>query len=273
MNVDLLGLGIYGTEEMETIIDIDAFSSQISILDYKSVIISVDGIEYEYMQYPGTFDGLPCLNNDDKSAKFLRDMQRRKDEICELLKQGNNVFVILPREQYIFVRTGEKQYSGTGRNRTATNIVNKFNKLSFLPIEIECTNAMGRKISYIETTGFDILKNEIIRDLQYNSYISKGDGKSFLQITNTTKSVGMVFEYEKGNIVLLPDFAAEELYDNEQEWDEGINRSIKAIKQLDVDLKKSVDNYNLPEWTKDFLMPNEGEEIKKLYDLEEKLSI
>ena len=107
----ILGLGIYETDALEDIIDIDYFSGQTSLLDYTSAIISVEYIAQEYMKLPGKFQGLTCLDDDDRSARLVSDMVRRKDEVVELLKQGNNIFVFLPSEQYLYVRTGKKEYS------------------------------------------------------------------------------------------------------------------------------------------------------------------
>lgn len=260
----MLGLGIYAGEDTEDIIDIENFSSQTSILDYTSVIISVEGIIYDYVQKPSKFQGLDCLNDDDQSAKLVRDMERRKNEIIELLKQGNNVFVVLPSEQNIYIRTGKKEYSGTGRNRATTNIVDVFDVLSFLPIEIECIKAAGRKITYVGNGSFDIIKENIMGDFQYRSYISKGEGIPLLQITNTAKNVGMVIKYEKGRIIFLPEFADEELYEDDSKWDESLIRCINTLIQLDTELKQNIGGFELPEWTNSYLLPKEGEALEKL---------
>lgn len=72
-------------------------------------------------------------------------MSRRKNEIIELLKQGSNIFVFLPSEQYLYIRIGKKEYSETGRNRAVTNIVDIFDLLSFLPVDIKTVKATGQK--------------------------------------------------------------------------------------------------------------------------------
>lgn len=264
--VPMLGLGVYNTEDTEDIIEIEDFGSQRTMLDYSSALISVQGIEYDYVNNPGTFKGLKCISDDNQSAKLVRDMKRRKNEVVELLNQGNNIFVILPSEQNIYIRTGEKEYSGTGRNMKTTNIVGSYDLLSFLPVEIKCTNATGCKITYVGNGCFDIIKENILDNLEYKSYISKVEGTSILQIANTSKSVGLVIEYGKGKIILLPDIAGEELYKNEVEWDEGISKYLRTIVQLDADLKCGSNEYELPEWTKFYLIPQEKEELDKLDD-------
>ena len=50
----------------------------------------------------------------------------------ELLKQGRNVFVLMGNNDNCYIYTGEKQYSGTGRNARQTNIVREFNAYSLL---------------------------------------------------------------------------------------------------------------------------------------------
>lgn len=260
----IIGLGIYGIDDVEDLMNIESFSSQTSLLDYNSAIISVDGIVYEYMDTPIKFQGLDCLNDDNESARLMNDMSRRKNEIIELLKQGNNIFVILPSEQYLYIRTGEKKYSGTGRNRAITNIVDSFDLLSFLPVDIEIVKATGQNIKYVGDERFNIIKENILHDLRYHSYLSKGEGKPLLQIANTTKSVGMLIEYLNGKIILLPEFADEDLYDSDSEWELALRKCINALIILDTKLKEGIGEFKLPEWTKNFLIPMEKEELKKL---------
>lgn len=261
---NIIGLGIYGTDDVEDVVDIESFSSQISLLDYSCAIISVDNIVYEYVNVPEKFRGLDCINDDNESARLVSDMGRRKNEIIELLKQGNNIFVILPSEQYLFIRTGKKEYSGTGRNRAVTNIVDIFDLLSFLPVDIKTVKATGQNIRYVGDERFNTIKEDILHDLRYYSYLSKGEGKSFLQIANTTKSVGMLIEHLNGKIILLPKFADNGLYDSDNEWGLAIRKCINTLATLDAELKESADGFKLPEWTKNFLIPKEKEELKKL---------
>lgn len=268
---NIIGLGIYEIDDMEEIVDIELFSSQTSLLDYSSAIIRVNDIVYEYVNTPGEYKGLDCLDDDNMSARLVSDMGRRKNEIIELLKQGNNIFVILPREQYLYIRTGKKEYSGTGRNRAVTNIVSIFNLLSFLPVDIETVKATGQNIKHIGDERFNIIKENILHDLRYYSYLSKGEGKSLLQIVNTTKSVGMLIEYSNGKIILLPEFADEDLYDSDNEWELAFRKCINTLITLDVQLKESTVGVKLPEWTRNFLVPTEKEELKKLNTYEKQI--
>ncbi|MDE7062579.1 MAG: hypothetical protein K2O73_04960 [Lachnospiraceae bacterium] len=267
----ILGLGIYGTDALEDIIDIDDFSGQTSLLDYTSAIISVEDIAHEYMRLPGKFQGLTCLHNDDSSARLVSDMVRRKDEVVELLKQGNNIFVILPSEQYLYVRTGKKEYSGTGQNRSVTNIVSTYDLLSFLPVEIETVKAAGQNIRYVGDERFHIIKDDMLDDLRYRSYLSKGEGKPLLQIANTSKSVGMVIEYLNGKIILLPEIADEDVYDSESEWEAAFGKCIRGLIALDGELRDGTDGFQLPEWTEDFLIPTERAELEGLHKYQEQL--
>lgn len=260
----MIGLGMYGIDGLEDMIDTEAFSSEISLLDYSCVLIEIENVIYEYMNTPGKFQGLHCLNDDNKSARLVSDMNRRKNEIVELLSQGNNIFVTLPGEQHLYVRTGKKEYSGSGANRAVSNIVNLFDLLSFLPVEIETVKAMGQNIRYVGDERFRILKEELLDDFRYCSYLSKGEGKPLLQIANTTKTVGMVMEYSHGKIILLPEFADGELYRNDKEWEAAVRKCIGGLKRLDAELKENTDAVELPKWAAGFLLPAEKEELKKL---------
>lgn len=63
-----------------------------------------------------------------------------------MLKQGRNVFVLMGNNDNCYIYTGEKQYSGTGRNARQTNIVREFNAYSFLPIKLNVTEVVGERI-------------------------------------------------------------------------------------------------------------------------------
>ncbi len=262
-----IGIGLDFDYENEIGLDICDFSDTVSILNYSGVLIAVDYLIHEYIKNPTEFEGLRCLNNDSGSAKLKSDMERRRQEIEELLENGNNIYVILPTEQYIFVRTGRKEYSGTGKNRQTTNIVEKYNLLSFLPVGMECIKASGNKISFSGVKPYEIIWNNMGSHLYYHSFIKTCEGIPLMKIYNTNKVVSQVVSYKKGNIIFLPAFAEEECYENEIKRNEAINICISALKELDINLKSDIADNQLPEWCDNIYLPDEIEQITELKKL------
>jgi hypothetical protein len=102
---------------------IESFSSTISFLDYDFLIWNPAGLFYEYESEYGrpTHQGHRSLNDDD-SARIVEDIARRKSEILELVNLGRTVVILLPAPNRCYYATGEKTFSGTGRNRVTQRI-------------------------------------------------------------------------------------------------------------------------------------------------------
>jgi hypothetical protein len=101
------------------------FRSPISFLDFDMLIWDPRRMFYEYeSDYPSMYMGHRSLNDNDSSI-ILGDISRRKNEITELLKLGRIVVLILPSPDKCYYATGQNTYSGTGRNRLTTRIVNE----------------------------------------------------------------------------------------------------------------------------------------------------
>lgn len=268
----VLGVGIFADVDEPEYMDLDSFESTTSFLDYSCIIISVENIVYYYFKSRAQFRGLECIDDENKSALIISDMKRRRKEVVELLDQGHNIFVILPSEQFIYIRSGKKEYSGTGRNRTTTNIVDLLNVLSFLPLDLKITKAVGKKIEFCNDEKYRLLKENMKSDFQYHSYIENSMGKPLMKIANTNKVISEVIEYSKGKIILLPFFAEEELYaEDENKWNQAIKKSLHTIINLDDLLKSNLESYTLPDWSEKFLVPQEKDVINKLSIFEKEL--
>ena len=62
----------------------------------------------------------------------MKEFDRVKAQINEVLKQGKNVFIIMAQNEKCYVHSGRTEYSGTGRNVRATNILEEFDNIEFL---------------------------------------------------------------------------------------------------------------------------------------------
>jgi|SRR5271157_4005274 len=105
------------------------FDSDNSLLDGDIVVFSLDLSTYSVGE---TFQGLPCLI-DDSSFSLQRQSQHWKSELGIALEHGKTVIVHLTKVGEVSVATGEKQYSGTGRNARVTRIVTTFEPYSVIP--------------------------------------------------------------------------------------------------------------------------------------------
>ncbi len=127
----------------------DNFRTTTSFLDYDAVLIDTGFLSHRYETgYPHTYNGKRLIS-ENESHKMTEEFTRTKTQIIELLKQGKNVFVLMSRNENCVIHTGEREYSGTGKNARATDIVTDFDVFSFLPIDIKPTMVSGEKFDVV----------------------------------------------------------------------------------------------------------------------------
>ncbi len=248
-----------------------SFNTPISYMDYDAVLIDSSFLSYEYKEdYPSTFKGKRIISKED-SHKMVSDFDTVREQIIEILKQGKNVFVIMGRNENCYVYTGKTEYSGTGKNARGTDIVNEFNVLSFLPIDIEPTFVTGENFTISCQNPYANFFQQT-KDLSYyNSYFKSTVSTTLLSIPNSDKAVSAVFEYYSGKIILLPNIYSEDEFENEKEWNEQAEKYLTALYELNRNLLSKANEYVLPTWSEEIKILNEEETENKILDDERKL--
>lgn len=74
------------------------------------------------------------------------EQSRWKREIKTAIDHGKIIIFFLDNLQEVYIATGEKQYSGTGKNRQVTRIVGLCSNYDILPFKIKITNTKGKEI-------------------------------------------------------------------------------------------------------------------------------
>ena len=182
------------------------FRSEISFLEYDILIIDFKNIIHEYKTdyLNSTYRGYRCLNDDD-SSKLREDIERRKNEIIELLKMGRTIVFYTPSNTRCYAATGTKGYSGTGKNRSVTRHVDLVDVTSIIPIDIKIEKSAGKNMEYIGIESYlkDFWKKNA-KHISYQSYLKNTVGKPFLKIKGTDKIIGTIIKIDKGNLLLMP---------------------------------------------------------------------
>lgn len=128
--------------------DENIFTSSISFLDYDVVVISTNFISSRYPESSTSPYQNKRLLSDYASNQITEDYKIIKEQLIELLKQGKMVFILMGSNENCYIYTGEKQYSGTGKNARQTHIVTEFDMYSFLPIKITATHGMVNVLKF-----------------------------------------------------------------------------------------------------------------------------
>ena len=255
-----------------------SFASSISLLDYDAVVIDLGYLSQAY-SIEKKFENKDLLT-EYASHQIKEDFPVIKDQLVELLKQGRTVFLLMGKNEDCFIYTGEKQYSGTGKNARQTNIVQPFDMYSFLPIKIEAVHVFGSEFEICCKSPYREFLKQTIGNSQYASYFSIKHQHSLLaKVVGTDKMVAAVIPYEQGQIVCLPQPYYKEDYSKVEYWK--INGKLYLDQLFELCKKLSVTDGELvlPGWTNEIYVLDEAkaldeqEQIKnRIAGLEQKLA-
>lgn len=249
------------------------FCSTISLLDYDAVVIDVGFIvETNYETGAGSFENKVRLS-DYASSQIVDDFNTVREQLIELLKQGRNLFILMGRNENCYIYTGEKQFSGTGKNARQTNIVREFDMYSFLPVNIKATHVYGNEITICCKPPYQDFLRKTSGYSQYASYFStNGNSTTLAKVRGTEKTVASVIPYEKGKIICLPQPYYEDEYINPDDWPVCGKAYLDALFELNERLSISDKEVTLPVWANDIYVLNEKEEIDSKRQLENQIA-
>lgn len=266
--------------------DIDYYDlkSKASLLDYDIIIINPDIRQFYYDH--SDYKGKPCLN-DSNSFKLKEHLQHWRREIKEATLADKTVFIIMSELDEVFVATGQKDYSGTGRNRSTTRIVEEINNYYLLPLSgLKVTSSVGKEIN---PCNQNIIANywKLFKDISsFKVTLKCEDIEPILVTKSGNKCVGATKKSKssKGALILLPyiSFNEEKYYftnreDGKDYWNkEGIKDGKKFISSL-VEISKTLRNEKqltpLPEWVNsdEFILPQEQIAQNKIMEIDGKI--
>ena len=130
--------------------EFQSIHSKISLLDYDITIFNPD-ISSFHAFTSESYKGKPALN-DTNSFKLQEQMAHWRREILGAVRAGKTVFLLLDELSEVYIDTGQKQYSGTGRNRQTTRLVTDISNYSLIPGGIDVINSKGTSMKLF---GYD----------------------------------------------------------------------------------------------------------------------
>ncbi|UFS61503.1 hypothetical protein LOH54_07490 [Sulfurimonas sp. HSL-3221] len=261
------------------------FDSDISLLDWDIILFKPNINGYIYRR-ESMFEGKPCLS-DNESFKLKAQTEHWRREIKTAVEHGKLVIVFMDELKLISIATGQKEYSGTGRNQKITRIVADYNNYRSIPIDFKLINSKGKEIK-LSTKNTELISsywNEFSGASSYKVII-EGGGIPCLVTKHGEKVVGTIARSKNsaGALVCLPDvdFYQDTFFNEEDEEDEWSSegkqfaaRFIKEIVSLDKSLRSTGELTPEPEWAKDsqYKLDQENTAYEKLLKIEEKLEL
>ena len=244
------------------------YSSNKSFLDYDIIIFNPRMNSYSFDYYAGK------PSYDDSSSRYFREAENHwNQELKEYLKNGKIVFIVLSKKEEFFIKTGEKQFSGTGKSRQTINIVTEKTNYHLISKSEVVFNSEGNEIKCIQNIFRDFY-NDFRKYLSYHVYLKSENIEPAFSTKYGNRVIGGIENIGKGKIVYLPmiDFEIEEFVDENDEgkevWAKEALKYGKRFIQHIVSIEKQLSGETVktiqPDWVEQSKYELKKEKIIKL---------
>ena len=276
--------GGYGTHE--------SFYSRRSLMDADLILLRTASLSTHYIYGNTYYKGKPSMP-ESASFRMKQSIEHWRREIRDAIAAGKTVFVLLGRLDEVYVRTGEKTFSGAGRNRVQTTHVEPLSNYDVLQFG-------GMNVVHSEGEAMILQREESLlkeywdiyeTESQYCVYFEKADGGIPLVTTkNGQRIVSLVYRDSSGGaLVALPwlDLTKDEFFNDEDEqlYDEDDDvawttdakkwglKYFQILSSIDDAIKKTDEAEPIPHWVSNesLLTYSEWELRKELSEIESKI--
>jgi hypothetical protein len=240
----------------------ESFSSKASLLDWDIILFkpSID----EFFEYETDyFKGKPSLS-ETASFQLREDCEHWRREIRQAIDAGKTVVIFLTELQSVYIDTGQRTYSGTGRNQKTTRHVTEYNNYNAIPADLGVVVANGSemKLSSKNSERISAFWNEFKDMFQYRVILTDGKVPAAIFTRTGGKAVGAIYKSTSsaGTLILLPnlDFCPNDfvtMKEDEQDWTpkakEFAERFVAGIVNLDIALRSEGGKTPEPKWAKE----------------------
>ena len=131
-----------------------SFDSKLSLLDWDIILIKPEISEF-YSYGDDSYQGKRSLS-DSGSFRLKECCEHWRREIKQAVETGKTVIVYLPPLEEVYVDTGQRSYSGTGRNCQTTRHVALHTNYHAIPASIAQVNASGTSMKLV-AKGAEVL--------------------------------------------------------------------------------------------------------------------
>ena len=261
------------------------FREKRSLLDWDIILFKPQ--IFEFYDHEDTYQGKPYLNEDD-SFRLTESCEHWKRQIKLAFDAGKTIVVFATNLYEVFVDTGNRDRSGTGRNEKTTILVQTFNNYHSLPLNLDPIESHGTRMK-LSTDGNRWLApywNKFGHHSSYKVFFEEPTVPPCIVTSDGNKAVGAIFKSANstGTLVVLPDiefepdrFFVEEDEDMRytSEAEQFAIRFLQCVTALDQQLQRRGNTTPTPSWAlgKDYvlepelLLKRELDEAKKREEL------
>ena len=168
-------------------------------------------------------------------SRFESSIRHWSSEIIGAFNAGKTIIVLLVEREEFHIATGQKNYSGTGRNRSTTRIVEQEDNYSIIPYAFkDLKNSTGVKFQRVKNLRpIEAYWNTMEPHSQYCVTFEAEKITPLLTTADGSRVVAGVVR-SKGNLVLIPDFiySDDDEENDEVDSDDADKEWTKADKKL-----------------------------------------
>lgn len=261
-----------------------SFHSKTSLLDW-DIVLFTPSINEFILHFEDWYQGKPSLS-DGSSFQLKECCEHWRREIKQAVDAGKTVVVFLPDLQQVYIDTGERSYSGTGRNQKVTRHVALYDNYQAVPATLEPVVAKGN-VMKLSPRGAESIKSfwaEFDDYFTYKVTLSAPKVPASILTKSGDKPVGAIYrpKNSSGSLVLLPDmdFYREDFLEereDEHAWtaeaQKFASRLIASVVALDKALRAAGEVTPEPAWVtaKNYRLPKEAGLRAQLIDAEKQV--
>lgn len=154
----------------------------------------------------------------------------------------------------VYIDTGRREYSGTGRNQKTTRMVAEYNNYQCIPAAINPVKTTGSAMKRTSRNSELIANywNEFEQYSKYKVVLPSENVPACITTKNGEKTVGAIYESKNSNgaLILLPDidfyndaFLYEDEENDELVWNDEANVFASKMAKTTVEIDRSLKNF------------------------------
>lgn len=235
-----------------------SFQSKMSLLDWDIILFKPQILEFS--GYGDFYQGKRSLS-DSLSFQLKECCEHWRREIKQAVETGKTVIIYLPSLDEVFVDTGQRSYSGTGRNQRTTRHIAEYNNYQAIPAELSPVTATGSSMK-LSAKGSEVLAPywaEFESSSKYSVILTSPKVPACVVTRTGDKAVGAIYRSKAsaGSMLLLPDieFYAESFFKtkgDKQTWTPAAiqfaGRMVSTLVSLDKALRVTGEVTPEPAW-------------------------
>ena len=235
------------------------YGSDRSLLDADIVVFEPS---LEYYSSGESYQGKPSLS-DHSSFEVRQHAEHWRSELKDAIESGKTVVIFLGKPQVVVIDTGKREYSGTGRNRQTTRVVEEFSSYEAVPMALDVQPRSGERIAAVGDLKYLApYWREFGAVSPYEATVTGKLTKQLLKTRTGNHIVGAAARSGCGTVLLLPPLRYDEdeftNYGEEEKPDTWSAKSQRfgeklagVLVELDRALRSESEETPPPEWAQD----------------------